>query len=1087
MAEARTRMKEKQHLIGPLAYWLAAGKLDARSVLPAIEKLAEDSPKSLPALLEALEGETDEALVSLARHLRQTLRKEALNLYQAKRQGLPAGDTESMSGLALETVEEWRLAADPKEAVETAMKMSQDLAFFAANQDKAPRLFREIQHRTDKALANACAMITDLVERVPKPLLDRLVKGWADDLPGREQVSAKLEERRGVFRQKWLEQARRVVNNTPEPDELESAPAALAARFAAAASRDEKAGLLDLACCWMTPAAAPALEAMSAEAWAADRALWNLTLRFGKPENQTWEDWRRWLADQERRWQSEQETFGRLIDHQAPGLLLVLYSQLPNPDPAVLDALTRTVAESGKPVEPSERFASWSNWAPPHEIRALTGLAEPTPPVIASVGTLGVAARGGSQPPPLPAHLTAAPPVQPGTVPVQPAVAKVAPPVPAKPSLWEVHIQPFFQENWYIVAGIAMVILGSSLLAYYTWDKHWLVRYTLMPLLLAGFTWSLAWVGDWIEKKSAEFKGTAAILRGAAIGLLPINFMAMALLSSDEKVPEKTLPLLAMALIYLSVFGWGLRKWCMAVDQTLGTVLGGTLLLLNALVAVGPLAQTVGHLEGPSVFLCVGAGFYAGFAATVGAIVFFTKKILTRQMADEKRVPWFVAGALAITFLEVFIWVHGFMRHVPQAPTYALMVILTGWLILYAEGRALQLKESPHLHGGESFLGFGAILLGLLMGFGEPAVRVASFLTAGGVWMYQGLRRRHPLHDWIALTLLGLGGAAVGLSAAISRAVAAAAGGGAGAGIRAGGLDLWEARPGSSGSLRFRAGRGDTGKHGARRPVRVGSCLPGHAVGRADDYGADRPAGPMALSVRAAGHRRLAPSCGGADRLARIPGSTGAMAAREHGDPGAGAALCRVHGCGRPQRPSQQHGIRPGDPLLALAGRELDRAKTAAFAGPLNCVVALRHSGRGGHAAAGGLGRQRAGAALVSRLHGLRRAAPDDARLDTGRLFFQVTGAVRHGGGHHGGPVPGVESQHADHHPRAVLGHWIGQRSLGAGADVALFRAAALGVPERLARRGRFHGQGVFPRPAARPYFVHLARNGCGGLSPHPG
>ena len=773
-------MKEKQHLIGPLAYWLAAGKLDARSVLPAIEKLAEDSPKSLPAILEALEGETDEALISLARHLRQTLRKEALNLYQAKRQGLPAGDTENMSGLASETVDEWRFAADPKEAVQTAMEMSRYLAFFAANQDKAPRSCREVKLRTAKALANACAMITDLVERVPKPLLDRLVKGWANDLPGREQVLAKLDERREVFRQKWLEQVRRVVKNLPEPGELESAPAALAARFAAAASRDEKAGLLDLACGWMTPAAAPALEAMSAEAWAADRALWNLTLRFGKPENQTWEDWRRWLADQQRRWQSEQETFGRLIDNPAPGLLLILYSQLPDPDPAALDALVGAVVKAGKPVEPAEVFASWSSWAPRHELRALTGLLEvappvippagmvgPAPPVIASAGmaeqTPDVAARGYAQPPPLPWHRPAPVAAQTDAIGVQSAVAKVAPPVPAKPSVWEVHIQPFFQENWYIVAGIAMVILGSSLLAYYTWDKHWLVRYTLMPLLLAGFTWSLAWVGDWIEKKSAEFKGTAAILRGAAIGLLPINFMAMALLSSDEKVPEKTIPLLAMALIYLSVFGWGLRKWCMAVDKTLGTVLGGTLLLLNALVAVGPLARTVGRLEGQSLFLCVGAGFYAGFAATVGAIVFFTKKILTRQMADEKRVPWFVASALAITFLEVFVWVHGFMRHVPQAPTYALMVILTGWLILYAEGRALQLKESPRLHGGESFLGFGAILLGLLMGFGEPAVRVASFLTAGGVWMYQGLRRRHPLHDWIALTLLGLGGAAVGL------------------------------------------------------------------------------------------------------------------------------------------------------------------------------------------------------------------------------------------------------------------------------------------------------------------------------------
>jgi len=53
------------------------------------------------------------------------------------------------------------------------------------------------------------------------------------------------------------------------------------------------------------------------------------------------------------------------------------------------------------------------------------------------------------------------------------------------------------------------------------------------------------------------------------------------------------------------------------------------------------------------------------------------------------------------------------MRHLPQAHTYALLVILIGWLVLYAERRALQLQDSPKLHGGESFLGFAFILLGL--------------------------------------------------------------------------------------------------------------------------------------------------------------------------------------------------------------------------------------------------------------------------------------------------------------------------------------------------------------------------------------
>ena len=89
--------------------------------------------------------------------------------------------------------------------------------------------------------------------------------------------------------------------------------------------------------------------------------------------------------------------------------------------------------------------------------------------------------------------------------------------------------------------------------------------------------------------------------------------------------------------------------------------------------------------------------------------------------------------------------------------------ILTGWLVLYAERRALQLQESPKLHGGESFLGFAFILLGLLMGFTQPTIRIVSFATAGAIWLYQAFSRKHRLHYWIGLTLLALGGASIGL------------------------------------------------------------------------------------------------------------------------------------------------------------------------------------------------------------------------------------------------------------------------------------------------------------------------------------
>src|SRR5438034_8931041 len=55
------------------------------------------------------------------------------------------------------------------------------------------------------------------------------------------------------------------------------------------------------------------------------------------------------------------------------------------------------------------------------------------------------------------------------------------------------------------------------------------------------------------------------------------------------------------------------------------------------------------------------------------------------------------------------------------------------------------------------------ILLGLLMGFNDPAIRILSFMTAGAVWMYQAFSRRQSLDYWIALTLWALGVASVGL------------------------------------------------------------------------------------------------------------------------------------------------------------------------------------------------------------------------------------------------------------------------------------------------------------------------------------
>ena len=356
-----------------------------------------------------------------------------------------------------------------------------------------------------------------------------------------------------------------------------------------------------------------------------------------------------------------------------------------------------------------------------------------------------------------------------GTVPVvsqAPSTQKIEkqPAKPPEPSRWDTHIQPFFVENWYMFAGIIMMVAGSSLLAYYTWDKHWVIRYTIVPFIFGSFTCFLAWSGSKLENRDKSFSGMAAMLRGASVSLLPVNFMAIALISSDPAVSPKIVAVPLMALAYLCLAGWGLYKCCSLVHPRLGTALGIPLLLLNFLVALGPVAKSLGLAPDEDILRAVLAtGFYAGMAVLILATVYFSDKILTPEMAAKKIVPLFFGLTLTVTFLQVFAWEHGFLKLLPKIDTYAPAIILTGWIVLYAERRAIKMSGDSALHGAESFLGFACVILGLLMGNADSWFRVLCFVIAGIVWLQQGIHRKNELHCWIALTLITLGVASVGL------------------------------------------------------------------------------------------------------------------------------------------------------------------------------------------------------------------------------------------------------------------------------------------------------------------------------------
>ena len=343
------------------------------------------------------------------------------------------------------------------------------------------------------------------------------------------------------------------------------------------------------------------------------------------------------------------------------------------------------------------------------------------------------------------------------------------PPSENAPAFWAEHIRPLLHENWYMVVGLVMVIIGTSLLAYFTWDKHWLVRYTVMPALLTGLTIGFAESGNWLQRRFAELRGTAIMIRAAAIGLLPVNFMAVALLSNDSQVTTHVkwaLPV--MMLVYMAVFGWGLIRWCRAVHQPSAGRLYPTLLALNLIVPVGAFIRFF-HVAEDTVVIVLCLLLYLGFIVVAETIRSFAQKQLTRGMIIDRLIPWFVGGVLVLTYVEVFAWVHWILHIVPQARHYAMLVVLAGGLIMLIE-REYHRKFSgdvPYLP--ESFIGYAAIVIGILMGFGDQYVRIAVLVLAGALWLYQATLRKGEVHHWVGLTILAMGGAAIGTLDAFPR------------------------------------------------------------------------------------------------------------------------------------------------------------------------------------------------------------------------------------------------------------------------------------------------------------------------------
>ncbi len=718
-------MQTKAEITGSLAHWLAAGKLDGRVVLPAVEGLALEGtpPVSLIALLESVVSQpAQQDVTTLASHLRTVCRRESLAA-RARRvsgQDLDPASAAALGGVPLDASFAWRNPRKGVDLITVAVQAAGDAFRAEKSGDASPELTRAALERLRKTSAEALVFLrreggilnhrllgaAQSANRVGCP--DEVVlalTAWVED----QEVAARLEAAEAV--------------DGLRPAALENVDDALAMglwtdRWNRTKDIAERGALLNLLCSWPTPRASSELRTRVEPGWMEERAQVILSYRFGQGGLGTWPDWCGWMRGLEPQWIAQAGELEECVRSHA-AMLLWLWYRMEDTQVASVEAWLRDGAAECVPAEP---------------------LLPPKLPPLLAVQVI----------PAVEEERVAAPIVP---VPIE------AP----QPSVWDRHIQPFFAANGYMLAGIGMVIVGSSLVALYTWDKHWLVRYSVMPALLALFTWALARAGQWIEDRDRELRSMGAMLRGAALGLLPINFMAIALLSGDPEVSQRGLAVSVMVAIYVAFFGWGLRRWCSAVHPQLGQGLGTGLLLINSLVVLISLARSLAGIEGDTLWNLIAAGFHLGFAVVVGVVVWFSRRVLDVEMAGEKRVPWFVGGTLALTYFQVFAWVHGYLRHLPEISTYALVVIAAGGLMLYAEGVSLRLRRMPDQHEAESFLGFAMILMGLLMAAAEPRLRIAAFLMAGLLWLWRAFRRDHAAHYWIGLTLLVLGTSSVTL------------------------------------------------------------------------------------------------------------------------------------------------------------------------------------------------------------------------------------------------------------------------------------------------------------------------------------
>ena len=741
-------MKENdvnRELVESLAFLMASEKLSPRDVLPALEILSKEQP-GLNRILALLDEQEGQAFNSLKSSLQQSRKEDADKFFQQNSQGRARQEdfVKSLDGFPLKLRSGWEEISNFSR-LEVFCNVFNDYLFLSGREKSVPGISALVLDEFRMA-SDALRKSASIWAGVP---VLKLIDGFWDEVDDETQLllrefkpeiiqSLKKEEELAVEKVKTL----------PVNLEVENHDAFLMALNKYDLEKAENLErFTDLIINWPLRDICPLFIKLLKIDALKERLEILLTMRFGKLKSGSWEDF---LAAEE---EVERARFLLLKPLMKKHALALFYNwclEREDVSESLLSALKKACAEKAQSVSAQSFVSSREGQISQKEANVLLGVVEEPvkAPVKEKVPEKAPAVDLGRLAEKVSKSRAAAEP-EPAKTPVEEKE-----PEPKKPSIWEEHMKPFLSDNWFMLAGVILFVVGSAILSYVTWDKHWLFRYTLMPALLASFTVGLAFLGRWIEEKDKEFIGTSTILRAAAVQLLPINFMAVALMSSDDVVSLKHIVVPLMATVYLVLSWIGLKRWCAAVSEKMAVPLGRTVLLINSLVVLAPLANAFGLNDEKVLLLILGLGFYLGFGILALSVIHFSKNILSAEMASEKRVIWFFAIASAGTYIQVFGWVHSHIRYLPHIHTYAPMLIMAAALLLMLERRAIELLGKNKSTEAESFLGYALIVFAVFMGAGHEYIRIICCLLAGAAWYLQAKQRKEQVHYYISVNLI---------------------------------------------------------------------------------------------------------------------------------------------------------------------------------------------------------------------------------------------------------------------------------------------------------------------------------------------